>query len=337
MGMHNHLNLPQLVAAISKLASWLRCLAPPWVSQEFAPELGLGPLDFSSPTSNGQEANCAAILLSAPELRGPRQVSELLFWLYGAQVTERLRQLAGGEAPGALDIAALGLTSLSTRWSRRSLSVWLSSGPRQNQRQEPPLFARHPLSIFIFRQGTPLLNVPGPIHKGPLADYVQSRQAANAMVVDDQPPQNALTELEALEKRGQHLFMAASCDGYSHLPDPVRIRRRVFVDESAKLINIVDQVQSGGEHQLRLYFHFPPHARLRKAPGNGYVITMKNEKWWFKSDVRASISLVSGQADPPLGWSAGEANAILPSPTLALSAAIIGSTRLNCSLALLPD
>jgi hypothetical protein len=299
--------------------------------------LGLGPLDFASPASNGQEANCAAILLSSPELRGPRQVGELLFWLYGAEVKERLRQLAGGEAPGALDMAALGLTALSTRWRRRSLSVWLASGPRQSRRPDLPAPAKHPLSIFIFRQGAPLLSVPGPIHKGPLADYVQSRQAANAMVVDDQPLQNALTELEALEKRSQHLFMAASCDGYSHLPDPVMIRRRVFVDESAKLINIVDQVQSGGEHNLRIYFHFPPHARVNKAPGSGYIITVKNEKWWFKSEVRASISLVSAQADPPLGWSAGTANAILPSPTLALSAAIIGNTRLSCSLALLPD
>jgi hypothetical protein len=297
----------------------------------------LGPLDFSGPACNGQEANCAAILLSSPEIRGPRQVSELLFWLYGAEVKERLRQLAGGEPPGALDIAALGLTSLSTRWRRRPLSVWLASGPRQNRRQEMPVPARHPLSIFIFRQGTPLLSIPGPIHKGPLAEYVQSRQAANSMVVDEQPPQNALTELEALEKRGRHLFMAASCDGYSHLPDPVMIRRRVFVDESAKLINIVDQVQSGGEHNLRIYFHFPPHAQVCKAPGSGYIITLENEKWWFKSDVRAAISLVSAQANPPLGWSAGAANAILPSPTLTLSAAIVGSTRLNCSLALLPD
>lgn len=74
--------------------------------------------------------------------------------------------------------------------------------------------------------------------------------------------------LEALEQGPRHLFLAASYDGYSHIKDPVQLRRRAFLDLEAGLISLVDQVQVAGQHLCEIFFHLPPETRV-EAAGQG--------------------------------------------------------------------
>lgn len=334
MGRRQQLVMPELIAAIHKLAGWLRSLSPPWLKHSHAADQHWGPLNFSSQNA-GEVANLAALLMTDPALRGPRQTSELLFWLLGPDVEENLRKLAGGRAPGAVDLPSAGLSGLCANWRRRALGIWLTTGPRAGQSQNhAPI--NHSLSLFIFRQGHPLLQTPIPASRGSLANYLKSRQATNAVVIDNHPPVGGLVEVEGLEHNAAHLFMAASYSGYQHLADPVLIRRRVFMDNSAGVIHIVDQIQGKQQHLCSLYFHFPPQAIVSKAPRGGFIIELDGEQWWFKSDVKAQVSLVRGQVEPPLGWALAGANSMLPSPTILMQAQIVGSARLNNSLALLP-
>ncbi len=331
LGRKQNIMLPELVAGIHKLASQLRLLAPPWFNpgwEDNALPLGL--------SGQGQEANLAALLLSEPSLRGPRTSSELLFWLLGPEVDEQLRQLTEVKAPGAADLPGVGLSALCTRLNHASLGLWMVTGPRPEQHGSQPFWPlNHALSLFIFRQGRPLLLAPASHGKGSLAEYLKSRRAMNALMVDGAYPGLGQVELEGLEQNSAHLFMAASFNGYRNLPDPVTLRRRVFVDQAAGVMNIVDQVQGAAEHLCTLYFHFPPGARLSPAPKGGFVVEVHEERWWFKSDAKTQISLALGQAEPPLGWSLHD-NRMLPSPTLTVQANVVGSARLSCSLALLP-
>ena len=329
LGRKQNAPLPGLLAASRDMAIKLRAVAPPWVDERFTRQQPL--LEFSQDPTPGQEANLAALLLSDPELRGPRQSGELLFWLLGPQVKENLRQLAGGPDPGALNINTCGLTTLSTPLAGRRLSAWLVSAPQPNSQD----ITRHALALALFRQGRPLLTAPLLLDKGPLAQFTRSRSAANTMVVDGEEAQGGAVSLDGLDEQTSYLFMAASYSGYLHLPDPVMLRRRVFIDKSAKLINIIDQIQAKNQHAAVIYFHFPPGALVQKGPKGGYLINIYNEKWWFKSEARAQTSLVSGQATPPLGWTVGPEKSLLPSPTICVSIQTIGSARLSCSLVLI--
>ena len=329
LGRRQSADLPGLLAAIRDMAVKLRAAAPPWVDEHFTLQQPL--LAFSKEPTPGQEASLAALLLSDLELRGPRQTSELIFWLFGPEVKENLRQLAGGSDPGALNINSCGLTTLSTQMAGRRLSAWLVSASQPNSQD----ITRHALALALFRQGRPLLTAPTMLDKGPLAQFTRSRAAANTMVVDGEEAQGGAVSLDGLDEQAGYLFMAASYSGYLHLPDPVMLRRRVFIDKSAKLINIVDQIQAKNQHAAVLYFHFPPGALVQKGPKGGYIINVYNEKWWFKSEARAQNLLASGQATPPLGWTVGPDKSLLPSPTICVSIQTIGSARLSCSLALI--
>lgn len=326
LALPRQLALPQLMAGITKLAPLVRALAPPWADD--GQLNNYGPLNFASTPLSGEAANLAALLLSAPDLRGPRRMSELVFWLLGETAFASLRQLAGGVAPGAIDIPQAGMSGLCTRWRYHSLGVWLITAPRNGgEKVDWPL--NHGLGLCLFRQGRPLLMAPAKVNKGPLAKFTLSRQAMNALLLDEKAPAMGLVEVESLEQKQGQFFMAASFSGYAG----VMLRRRIFLDEP--VINIVDQIHASGQHLCQVYFHFPPQALVVPAPRGGFIIELNEEKWWFKSDPRAQVNLVQGQANPPLGWALSIGNSMLPSPTIVLQAQTVGSTRLNCSLALL--
>jgi hypothetical protein len=338
LGKGQEASLPGLREAVRVQAMQLRAAAPPWTDQFFsAAPLPAGPLCFSS--SPGQESSLAAVLLEDPQLRGPRQVTELLFWLQGPEVEDRLRQLAGGSAPGAVYMG--GLAGLTRSLRRERVSLWLSCPPAAL----PAPFAlaagssavmlAHPLSVSIFRGGRPLLLPPGRLEKGPLSVYFNSRAATNSLLLDDKEPGPGQVIVDALEQNQKYMFMAARFSGYMNLADPVMIRRRVFVDYNAELINITDQIQGAARHVCLLCFHFPPHTAIQKYQKGGYVVSVNKEKWWFKTEAKANSELIQGQADPPLGWALQRDGSVIPSPSLVIRLTAVGSARFSTSLVLL--
>ncbi|MDR1396707.1 MAG: heparinase II/III-family protein [Desulfarculales bacterium] len=338
LGGRQEASLPGLREAVRVQAMELRAAAPPWTDQFFSVSpLPAGPLCFSS--DPGQESSLAAVLLEDPQLRGPRRVTELLFWLYGPEVEDKLRQLAGGSAPGVVYMG--GLAGLTRRLGRERVSLWLSCPPSSLPSlsafapQSSAAMLTHPLSLSIFRGGQPLLLPPSRLEKGPLSVYFNSRAATNSLLLDDKEPGPGQVVVDALEHDQRYMFMAARFNGYMNLPDPVMVRRRIFVDYGARLINITDQIQGVAQHVCLLYFHFPPHAVIQKYQKGGHVVSINKEKWWFKTESKAISELIRGQANPPLGWALQRDGSVSPSPSLTVRLTSVGSARFSTSLVLL--
>jgi hypothetical protein len=110
-------------------------------------------------------------------------------------------------------------------------------------------------------------------------------------------------ELEVTDT-GNVASWIADHDGYLALDPPVRHRRLVRLDRTARSIEIVETVD-GGPHDVRLAFHLGPDVR---AEINGSVATLRWSVGPTPAEARLDLpselrwSLHRGETDPILGW-----------------------------------
>jgi hypothetical protein len=329
LGSKSDLELPGVVAGLRKLVPLCRALAPPWGSD---PAWGWTPLKTvlgfdakRDPYTTG--ANLAALISNDPDLRAGRVLSETHYWLFGAETLESLRQLAGGVPPQADDFPGAGLSLLCTTVKKNKLNICLRTCPRIPVSDKA--WDAQALSLSLSLNGKPLLITPGPPGSGPLAPHLASRPAHNTLVIDRSEPRQGKVELESLESYDQHVFVAASYDGYGHLDDPVSLRRRVFLDRESGMVNLVDQIQSQGEHLCEVFFHLALETEVKSGP-NG-MLTLKGPfgEAGFRPETKAKVEVVSGRSKPPLGWLADDQGKISIAPVLVVRAKVMGSTRLT--------
>jgi hypothetical protein len=329
LGSREGWELPGVVGGLRHLAVLCRGLAPPWGPGRgwgAAGRRGVLGLEAGADPATAA-ANLAAVLITDPELRAGRVLDERLFWLYGPEAAERLRQLAGGGVPAAADHPGAGLTGLFAIRGGQRLGVWLRTGPRG----QPPGGEAQALALCLCLDGKALLPPPGPPGSGPLAGHLASRQAHSAVVVDGAEPGPGVVELESLTGS----FCAASFDGYRSLADPVRLRRRVYLDAPAGLVTVVDQVQGSGQHQCEVLFHLPAGSRARAGAG-GVELTGPWGRALFTPDPKARVEVVSGRDQPPLGWQSLAGGRVGPAPVVRVWAPVVGSARLTNVFALAP-
>ncbi len=328
LGLEAGAEMPGVVAGVSRLAALSRALAPPWGSGSlwgWPGEASVLGFDLEPSAAAAASANLAAILLAAPEIRAGREINERLYWTLGPQAGERLRQLAGGPAPGAQEWHGAGVASLCADGVGRKVGLHLSTSPGQAAA----------LGLALFLEGQPLLAPPGPVGRGPLSSHLRSRSAHNTIMMDGQDPKPlGRVDLEALEQGPRHLFLAAAYDGYDHLKDPVLIRRRVFLDHEAGLISLVDQVQSTGKHLCEVFFHLPPETKVEAAGQGSFLLSGVFGQVLFKPEPKAKVTLVTGRGNPPLGWMALGLGRVTPAPVLLLRAAVVGNARITNVIAL---
>jgi hypothetical protein len=331
---------PGLVAGLRVLGPMVRAMAPPWGPGDERLDWGWSParsvlgLDQGRVDAASGAANLAAMLLTDPDLRAGRVLDERLYWIYGKPAYEKLRQLAGGPAPSAQTLPAADLAMLSHRGKGRRLSMWLRLAPQLQETAPLPLWQAQSLSMGLCLDGHGLLVTPGPAGSGPLAQHLAGRSAFNAVCIDGAEPQGGAVSLEALEEDERGAFVAASFDGYAHLEDPVNLRRRLFIDKNAFLVQVVDQVQAEGEHDFEAFFHLPPEAEAEQATDNSLIISGPWGEVLMRHDPKASVEVVSGRSNPPLGWLADDVGRVKAAPVVRLYARVVGSARLTTSLAL---
>lgn len=318
--------LPGVVAGLGRLAGACRTLAPPWGAGAYwgwetgAPVLGLDPRPESLFTG---PANLAAMLLNEPELRAKREYDERLFWLYGTAGKERLRQLAGAPEPEPLESAGAGLVHLVGRIRQRRLGLTLRTAPGPAA-----------LDLLVSLDGQGLLLPPGPSGTRDLARHLAQRAAHNALRVDLGEPTGEIVTLEALESAADHLFVAASFDGYQGLDDPVSIRRRVYADLKRGIVDVVDQVQAQAEHLIELFFRLPPGTTLDTMEGGILVLNGPAGRALLRPEPKARVSLLLGRTEPALGWRSIEPGQVEPAPVVRVQVLLRGSARLTTSLVL---
>ncbi len=331
-----------LVAGLRTLGPVVRAMAPPWgagvsggagLAWGWSPASAVLGLDQGRVDAATGAANLAGMLLTDPDLRAGRVMDERLYWLYGKPAYEKLRQLAGGGPPPAKVLPAADLAVLACRGKGRRISLWLRTAP-QVQTVSGQSWEAQALSMGLCLDGQGLLVTPGPAGSGPLAKHLNSRAAFNAVSIDGQEPRGGLVSLEALEEDQRSAFVAASYDGYGHLGDPVSLRRRLFMDKTAGLVQVVDQVQAQDKHDCEVFFHLPAGAEVEDNGEGAFIISGPWGKVMLRPDEKATVDVVSGRDSPPLGWLADEVGRMKAAPVVRLYARVVGSARLTTSLVL---
>ena len=128
-------------------------------------------------------------------------------------------------------------------------------------------------------------------------------------------------ELEVRDS-GDVLSWTAEHDGYLSLDPPARHRRRLRLDQTARTLEIADEIEGGG-HDIRLAFHLGPEVEAELAPngsGGGAAIL----QWPGSTPGAARLelppslrwSMHRGETDPILGWYAEGLGRRIPSYTL---------------------
>ncbi|CAO0820204.1 hypothetical protein DFAR_1430018 [Desulfarculales bacterium] len=112
--------------------------------------------------------------------------------------------MARGCPPPPLEAPGVGLGGLAAEIGGRKVNValCLTAGPD----------SAAALSLCLSQGGQAILLPPGPAGSEPLAPHLRGR-------VDEAEPRGGRV---ALESGPRHCFLAASYDGYAHLPDPCR-------------------------------------------------------------------------------------------------------------------
>ena len=333
LAKHNGIQIEGLEDGLTDLGLFCRASAPPWgagICWGWSPGGALMELDGAPVDPFTQSANLAAVLLDNPDLRAARVVDERLYWLFGPRVGEVLRQLAGGGDLGSLDLPAAGLSGLAGQAGEHRLTVWLRTAPRTVEAQG---YGSHDaLSLAIAVDGHPMLLTPGPEGSGPLTPYLQSRAAHNTLVVDGLEPEGGLVNLEGLESSGLQGFCVARYDGYSSHDGPLEIRRRVFLDGTAGIINLVDQVSALGQHTCELFFHLPPSAQVERDPEGCIVLSGSFGRAWLRPDPNAEVRIARGRSHPQMGWMALEPGEITAAPVVALRMGVEGNARITTTI-----
>ncbi|WP_198937875.1 heparinase II/III-family protein, partial [Pelomonas sp. KK5] len=201
---------------------------------------------------------------------------------------------AGGprEVRGLFDAGPLGYLGIAAHGHADALQVWLALG------------------------GVPLLVDPGTYGYGvgvEWRDYFRGTSAHNTVCIArrDQSlsggrfmwTQKARTQLQALTRDGDALTLRAAHDGYRRLQGFTHERGLVF-DPQAATLEVSDRVQGEGEQLLQLHWHVSPQWHLLRQEGETVTLGRAGieVKLTVSADVAGSLSVHSGEQDPPLGW-----------------------------------
>jgi hypothetical protein len=141
--------------------------------------------------------------------------------------------------------------------------------------------------------------------------------------------QSRLIELEK-DVDGEAIGWSAEHDGYRILNPPLSHRRSVRVVSRLRRLEIVDELQSAGEHGLRLTFHLGPDIDARMVGQNAELTwadgpSTRSATMFLAAGV--SWSLHMGETDPVLGWYSPSFGIKQPAWTLVGQSACSGSGR----------
>ncbi len=176
-------------------------------------------------------------------------------------------------------------------------------------------------------------------------DYFRGTSAHNTVRIDgrDQSEsggnflwlRKAAAQCLAWREDADGQFWSASHDGYMALKDPVLHRRDVRVAPGARVIVVDDVLECLGAHALEVFWHFDPRCQLRldghvlQVSGSGFTLEMR-----LPSLPGASVQLVCGSEDPPLGWISHRFDEKQAAPSVVWRAQLQGSATLRTELRL---
>jgi hypothetical protein len=121
-----------------------------------------------------------------------------------------------------------------------------------------------------------------------------------------------------------------SHDGYAHLPDPVKHRRRITLEKRARQVIIEDTMLMSGTHEIELFFHCSEQCRVERAPGrclisrDGRTLILR-----LPEAPGATTRVHCGELAPISGWVSRSFDERQPAPTIAWRARLAGDVVLR--------
>ena len=188
------------------------------------------------------------------------------------------------------------------------------------------------LAITLSVAGVPILIDPGTYAyhtQQRWRDYFRGTSAHNTVRVDGLDQSQAAGNFLWLRKAKAHCehwrleaesdTWIANHDGYMHLPDPVFHRRKVEYAKNTREIMVEDTLQCHAEHQLEWHWHFSPDCQLTRV--SPHVVSVRCGPVQIEMTLPpelspASVELIRGRENPPLGWDAPFFDEKVPTTTL---------------------
>jgi hypothetical protein len=218
------------------------------------------------------------------------------------------------------DAGPLGYRSIAAHGHADALSFTLSAGGREFL-IDPGTYAYHTQERWRqYFRGTSAhntLRVDGLDQSVPGGNFMWLRKARAACALWLSTP-----EKDSFE--GWH-------DGYMRLDDPVKHRRLIELDKSARRVVIEDTLEMGEEHDVELFFHFSEACKLEPVV-DGFVVSQGTACLKLVLPPGGSARVHAGSLSPLLGWRSHAFDVRVAAPTLVWQARLAGPARLRTEL-----
>jgi hypothetical protein len=220
------------------------------------------------------------------------------------------------------DAGALGYRSIAAHGHADALSFTLSAGGREFL-IDPGTYAYHTQERWReYFRGTVAHNtvrIDGRDQSVPGGNFMWLRKARAGCSL-----WLSSTDQDSFE--GWH-------DGYMRLGDPVKHRRLIQLNKSARQVLIEDTLEMGEEHEVELLFHCAEHCRLEAVP-QGYLVSRGDAsiRILLPELDGSSAALHRGSVAPILGWVSHAFDQRQPTTTIVWRARLSGTSRLRTEI-----
>lgn len=122
-------------------------------------------------------------------------------------------------------------------------------------------------------------------------------------------------------------------DGYLRLDDPVKHRRLIELDKSARRVVIEDTLEMAEDHEVELFFHCSERCSVDPVAG-GYVISREGRciSLQLPRAENCSTRVYRGSLAPVAGWVSRSFDTRQPAPTLVWQARLAGRVVLRTEI-----
>ena len=142
----------------------------------------------------------------------------------------------------------------------------------------------------------------------------------------------AKARLLSCEEHGGVAIVTAEHYGYKRLKNQVVHRRILRFDTRTASIDMTDEFQCSGQHDVDLFFHMHEDTEILNAERNRIELSWRGRRVTFTLPVGCVSEIVRGSDNPLLGWRSRAFNRKQPIHTLRVSRTIAGSDSFHTSI-----
>jgi len=129
------------------------------------------------------------------------------------------------------------------------------------------------------------------------------------------------------ETEGEGGIVVGEHDGYARLPAPVRHSRTLGMDPGSGVIEVIDEIESGGAHDVRILFHVSEECTVEMDGTSTARIGVGPSTVLLDVDPALVVALVSGIESPIFGWVSRGYHRKSPSTTIVARGRTRGNAR----------